>query len=138
MSSTSQWNNMVDQHASTAATVAANIVQVREVKFRYDDARLWSFQLVRAMLRRSVNPAGVMVQFHLLALNEPHRVAKLLLSLEAGRYGNVLRGLHAYRAPLTGGTLDGTVDEGCYGDVPYGDLEDAKDEASADAEHYGY
>lgn len=133
MSSMSAWDSMIDQHASDAATAAVEIVQVRDVKFSYGEARLWSYRLVKSLLQRSVNPAGVMAQFRLLALNEPHRVAKLLLSLDAGRYGDVLRALHAYRAPVTGGTLDGSVDEGAYGDQ-----DDSKDEASADAEHYGY
>lgn len=79
-------------------------------------------------------------RFRAIVAAEPHRVAKLLSSVEAGRVLDTLNALLAYRTPdelaasdWTGGTLDGTVDEGCYGD-----LEADKDERSADAEHYCY
>lgn len=76
-------------------------------------------------------------RFRALVAAEPHRVAKLLSSVEAGRVLDTLNALLAYRTPAE---IDADYRAAGLADPNYhgGAMEADKDERSADAEHYGY
>lgn len=76
-------------------------------------------------------------RFRALTTAEPHRVARLVASVDAGRVLDTLNALLAYRTP---GEIDadyraaGLADPNYHGNA----MEAEADERSADAEHYGY
>jgi hypothetical protein len=108
--------------ASLATTLSdPNAVTASATPY-YQDAAYLLLDLFSAAQRQG-KLVAVNAAFHRLAGDDAYRVHKLLVSLKRGRQLAVLEALLAYESPVSneldwrGGTLDGTVDEGCLGDL---------------------
>jgi len=75
--------------------------------------------------------------YRLLAEAEPKRVALLMCSLGEGRYGDLCKALVEYAAAAKRATARAELGIETGG-PDLAEMEAAKDEAAADAEHYGY